>query len=36
LALEELMDKYAEAQILREFEVGVFYDAIVKALGGKK
>jgi hypothetical protein len=28
------MDKYAEARIMREIEVGVMQEAIVNALGG--
>jgi hypothetical protein len=31
------MDKYEEARVMREFEIAVFQEAIVKALsGGKK
>jgi len=30
------MEKYEEAQIMREFEVGIFREAIVQALGGGK
>jgi hypothetical protein len=30
------MDKYEEARIAREFEVGVMQEAIVRALGGGK
>jgi hypothetical protein len=30
------MAKYEEAQIMREFEVGVVQEAIVKAFGGEK
>jgi hypothetical protein len=29
------MDKYEEARVVREFEVGVMQEAIAKALGGK-
>jgi hypothetical protein len=29
------MSKYEEALIMREFEVGVMQEAIVKAFGGK-
>jgi len=30
------MEKYEQARIVREFEVGIVQDAIVKALDGKK
>jgi hypothetical protein len=30
------MEKYAEAEIIREFEVGIVSDAIAKASGGAK
>jgi len=30
------MGKYEEARIVREFEVGIVSDAIVRAFGGKK
>jgi hypothetical protein len=30
------MEKYEEARIVREFEVGIVYDAIARAFGGKK
>jgi hypothetical protein len=36
VGFDELMDKYEEACIVREFEVGIVYDAIVKAFGGNK
>jgi hypothetical protein len=36
LGFDELMQKYEEARIMREFEVGVFQDAIVKAFKGNK
>jgi hypothetical protein len=29
------MEKYEEARIIREFEVGIVNEAIVKAFGGK-
>jgi hypothetical protein len=29
------MEKYEEARTMRDFEVGVYQEAIVKALGGK-
>jgi len=29
------MEKYEEARVMREFEVGIVSDAIVKAFGGK-
>jgi hypothetical protein len=29
------MEKYEEARIIREFEVGIVSEAIVKAFGGK-
>ena len=36
LGFDELMVKYEEALVMREFEVGIFHDAIVKAFGGNK
>jgi hypothetical protein len=30
------MEKYEEARIIREFEVGIVNDAIVRAFGGNK
>jgi hypothetical protein len=30
------MEKYEEAKIVREFEVGIMQDAIIKAFGGNK
>jgi len=36
LGFDELMEKYEEARIMREFEIGIVKDAIVMALGGKK
>jgi len=30
------MYKYEEARVVREFEVGIFKDAIVQAFGGNK
>jgi hypothetical protein len=36
LTAEQFLEKYQEAQIAREFEVGVFQEAIVRALGGGK
>jgi hypothetical protein len=30
------MEKYEEARIVREFEVGIIHDAIVQAFGGGK
>jgi hypothetical protein len=33
---ETMMGKYEEAKIMRDFDVALFQDAIVKALGGKK
>jgi hypothetical protein len=30
------MGKYEEARVMREFEVGVMQDAIVRAFGGGK
>jgi hypothetical protein len=30
------MGKYEEARIVREFEVGIVGDAIIKAFGGKR
>jgi hypothetical protein len=29
------MEKYEEALVIREFEVGIVKEAIIKALGGK-
>jgi len=29
------MEKYEEARIVREFEVGIVSDAIIRAFGGK-
>jgi hypothetical protein len=37
LSVDGLMAKYEEARVMREFEVGVMQEAIVKAFGeGKK
>jgi hypothetical protein len=36
LGFDELMDKYEEAFVIREFEVDITREAIVLALGGKK
>jgi hypothetical protein len=36
LTFDELMTRYEEARIVREFEVGIMSDAIVKAFGGKR
>jgi len=33
--IDVLMEKYEEARIVREFEVGVHAEAIARALGGK-
>jgi len=35
VGFDELMEKYEEARVMREFEVGIVSDAIVKAFGGK-
>jgi hypothetical protein len=35
LTCGELAEKYEEARVVREFEVGIMQEAIVKALGGK-
>jgi len=35
LGFDKLMEKYEEARIVREFEVGIVSDAIVRAFGGK-
>ena len=35
MGFDELMEKYEEARVMREFEVGIVSDAIVKAFGGK-
>jgi hypothetical protein len=36
LTIEETMARYGEAVVMREFEVGVFREAIVQAFGGGK
>ena len=36
LSVDALMQKYEEARIMREFDVGVMQEAIVRALGGGK
>jgi hypothetical protein len=36
LDYDDLMGKYEEACVVRELEVGVMQEAIVKAFGGKK
>jgi hypothetical protein len=36
LGFEDLMEKYEEARVIREFEVGIMCDAITRAFGGKK
>jgi len=36
MGLDKLMEKYEEACIVREFEVGIVSDAIAKAFGGNK
>jgi hypothetical protein len=36
LGFDELMEKYEEARIVRDFEVGIMSDAIVRAFGGKR
>jgi hypothetical protein len=36
LSVDALMEKYEEARIMREFEVGVMQEAIAKAIGGGK
>jgi hypothetical protein len=35
LGFDELMDKYEEARAMREFEVGVTQEAIVRAFEGE-
>jgi hypothetical protein len=30
------MDKYEEARIVRDFEVGIVSDAVIRAFGGKR
>jgi hypothetical protein len=35
MGFEELMEKYEEARFIRDLEVGVMRDAIVKAFGSK-
>jgi len=36
LGFDKLMEKYEEARVIREFEVGIVSDAIVQAFGGSK
>jgi hypothetical protein len=36
MSIEETMARYEEALVMREFEVGVFREAIVQAFGGGK
>jgi hypothetical protein len=36
LVFDKLMEKYEEARIIRDFEVGVMADAIARAFGGKR
>ena len=36
MSIDELMAKYEEARVMREFEVGVMQEAVVKAFGGGK
>jgi hypothetical protein len=36
LGFDELMEKYEEARIVRDFEVGVISDAVIRAFGGKR
>jgi len=36
LGFDELMNKYEEALVIREFEIGITKEAIVLAFGGKK
>jgi len=36
VGFDKLMEKYEEARIVREFEVGIMSDAIAKAFGGNK
>jgi hypothetical protein len=36
LGFDKLMEKYEEARIIREFEVGVVSDAVIQAFGGNK
>jgi hypothetical protein len=36
LGFDNLMEKYEEARIVRDFEVGIVRDAIVQAFGGKR
>lgn len=35
MGFDKLMEKYEEARIMREFDVGIVREAIVGALGGK-
>jgi hypothetical protein len=30
------MEKYEEARIVRDFEVGIISDAVIRAFGGKR
>ena len=36
LGIDALMEKYEEARVVREFEVGVMSEAIARAFGGGK
>jgi hypothetical protein len=36
LVFDDLMEKYEEARIVRDFEVGLMAEAIAKAFGGKR
>jgi hypothetical protein len=36
MGFDDLMEKYEEARIMREFEVGITQEAIVLAFGGKE
>jgi len=36
LGFDKLMEKYEEARVVREFEVGIVQDAIARTFGGTK
>jgi hypothetical protein len=36
LSADEFLERYEEARIVREFEVGIAQEAIVRAFGGKR
>jgi hypothetical protein len=36
MGFDELMEKYEEARIMRELDVGIMQEAIFRAFGGKE